>query len=178
MLTLEKMYNSIPIGKENAISKERLQKMWGLTNERSVRHAIAELRKMDNGDNFVIVSLSSCKGFYRTDDPEEILKYKKETLNRAKHTFAPLGKVNRILREDDTQLKITMLNRLKEAREEAGYKANEVIPIIKKYDPSFDKSMMSKIENNKCNPTNLQLSVMASLYKKTTAELTGTEIVL
>lgn len=178
MSTLEKMYDSIPIGKENAISKERLQVMWGLTSERAVRQVVAELRKIDNGDNFVIVSLSSCKGFYRTDDPEEILKYKKETLNRAKHTFAPLGKVNRILMENDTQLEFAAPNKLKEAREAAGYKANEVIPLIRKYDPSFDKSMMSKIENNKCNPTILQLSVMASLYKKTTAELTGVEIVL
>lgn len=178
MLALEKMYNSIPIGKENAISKEELQKIWGFESERAVRYTIAELRKMDNGDNFVIVSLSTSKGFYRTDDPEEILRYKKETLNRARHTFAPLGKVNRILMESDSQLELIAPNKLREAREAAGYKANEVIPIIRKYDPSFDKSMMSKIENDKCLPTKLQLSVMANLYKKTTAELTGVEIVL
>ena len=178
MLALEKMYDSIPIGKENAITKEELQKLWSLSSERVVRRTVAELRKIDNGDNFVIVSLSNCKGFYRTDDPEEILKYKKETLNRAKHTFAPLGKVNRILMENDTQLELAAPNKLKEAREAAGYKANEVVPIIRKYDPSFDKSMMSKIENNKCLPTRLQLSVMANLYKKPVAELTGVEIVI
>lgn len=178
MSTLEKMYDSIPIGKENAISKEELQKKWGLTSERAVRQTIAELRKIDNGDNFVIVSLSTSKGFYRTDDPEEILKYKKETLNRAKHTFAPLGKVNRILMENDTQLELAAPNRLKEAREAAGYKANEVIPIIRKYDPTFNKVVMSQIENNKCLPTRLQLSIMANLYKKPVAELTGMEIVI
>ena len=178
MLALEKMYDSIPIGKENAITKEELQKLWSLSSERVVRRTVAELRKIDNGDNFVIVSLSNSKGFYRTDDPEEILKYKKETLNRAKHTFAPLGKVNRILMENDTQLELAAPNKLKEAREAAGYKANEVVPIIRKYDPSFDKSMMSKIENNKCLPTRLQLSVMANLYKKPVAELTGVEIVI
>ena len=175
---LEKMYYDIPIGRENAISKERLQKIWGFDSERVVRRTIAELRKIDNGDNFVIVSTSSCKGFYRTDDPEEILKYKRETLNRAKHTFAPLGKVNRILMENDAQLELIAPNKLKEAREAAGLKANEVIPIIRKYDPSFDKSMMSKIENDKCLPTKLQLSIMANLYKKPVAELTGVEIVI
>ena len=175
---LDKMYDSIPIGKENAISKERLQTLWGLTNERAVRKTIAELRKIDNGDNFIIASTSGCKGFYKTDDPEEILKYKKETLNRAKHTFAPLGKVNRILLENDKQLEFAAPNRLKEAREAAGYKANEVVPLIRKYDPSFDKSMMSKIENDKCLPTALQLSVMANLYKKPIAELTGVEIIV
>lgn len=178
MLALEQMYNNIPIGKENAISKERLQELWGLGSERAVRQTIAELRKIDNGDNFIIVSLSSCKGFYRTDDPEDILRYKKETLNRAKHTFAPLGKVNRILMENDAQLEFAAPNKLKEAREAAGYKANEVVPLIRKYDPSFDKSMMSKIENDKCLPTALQLSVMANLYKKPIAELTGVEIVV
>lgn len=178
MSTLEKMYNSIPIGKENAITKEELQKLWGFSCERVVRRTIAELRKIDNGDNFIIVSLSNCKGYYRTDDPEEILKYKRETLNRAKHTFSPLGKVNRILMENDAQLELIAPNKLKEAREAAGLKANEVVPIIRKYDPSFDKSMMSKIENDKCLPTKLQLSIMANLYKKPVAELTGVEIVI
>lgn len=174
---LEKMYESIPIGKENAISKERLQTLWGFTNERAVRKTIAELRKLDNGDNFIIVSTSGCKGFYKTDDPEEILKYKNETLNRAKHTFAPLGKVNRILLESDTQLEFASPNKLREARESAGLKAKDVIPIIQKYDPNFNKVTMSMIENNKAYPTALQLKLMSRLYKQSTTELVGMEIV-
>lgn len=174
---LEKMYESIPIGKENAISKERLQTLWGFTNERAVRKTIAELRKLDNGDNFIIVSTSGCKGFYRTDDPEDILRYKKETLNRAKHTFAPLGKVNRILMESDTQLEFAAPNKLREAREAAGLKAKDVIPIIQKYDPNFNKVTMSMIENDKAYPTALQLKLMSKLYKQSTTELVGMEIV-
>ena len=174
---LEKMYDSIPVGKENAISKERLQELWGFTNERAVRKTIAELRKLDNGDNFIIVSTSGCKGFYRTDDPEDILRYKKETLNRAKHTFAPLGKVNRILMESDTQLEFAAPNKLREAREAAGLKAKDVIPIIQKYDPNFNKVTMSMIENDKAYPTALQLKLMSKLYKQSTTELVGMEIV-
>ena len=174
---LKKMYESIPIGKENAISKERLQMLWGFTNERAVRKTIAELRKIDNGDNFIIASTSGCKGFYKTDDPEEILKYKRETLNRAKHTFAPLGKVNRILMESDTQLEFASPNKLREAREAAGLKAKDVIPIIQKYDPNFNKVTMSMIENNKAYPTALQLKLMSRLYKQSTTELVGMEIV-
>lgn len=174
---LEKMYDSIPVGKENAISKERLQELWGFTNERAVRKTIAELRKLDNGDNFIIVSTSGCKGFYRTDDPEDILRYKKETLNRAKHTFAPLGKVNRILMESDTQLEFAAPNKLREAREAAGLKAKDVIPIIQKYDPNFNKVTMSMIENDKAYPTALQLKLMSRLYKQSTTELVGMEIV-
>lgn len=174
---LEKMYESIPIGKENAISKEKLQELWGFTNERAVRKTIAELRKLDNGDNFIIVSTSGCKGFYRTDDPEDILRYKKETLNRAKHTFAPLGKVNRILMESDTQLEFAAPNKLREAREAAGLKAKDVIPIIQQYDPNFNKVTMSMIENDKAYPTALQLKLMSRLYKQSTTELVGMEIV-
>lgn len=174
---LEKMYDSIPVGKENAISKERLQELWGFTNERAVRKTIAELRKLDNGDNFIIVSTSGCKGFYKTDDPEDILRYKKETLNRAKHTFAPLGKVNRILMESDTQLEFAAPNKLREAREAAGLKAKDVIPIIQQYDPNFNKVTMSMIENDKAYPTALQLKLMSRLYKQSTTELVGMEIV-
>lgn len=177
MLTAEEMYNSIPVGRENAISKEALQKMWGLQNERAVRREILELRKIDNGDDFVIVSTSSCRGFYKTNNKNEILKYKNETMSRAKHTFAPLKKVNRILSEVDTQLELIPPNRLKEAREAAGLQAKEVIPIIQEQDPSFNKVTMSLIENNKALPTALQLSVMSRLYKKTPAELIGMDIV-
>lgn len=177
MLTAEEMYNSIPIGRENAISKEALQKRWGLQNERAVRQEISELRKIDNGDDFVIVSTSSCRGFYRTNDKKEILKYKTETVNRAKHTFAPLKKVNRILSEVDTQLEFIPPNRLKEAREAAGLQAKEVVPIIQQHDPSFNKVTMSMIENNKALPTALQLSIMSRLYKSTPADLIGMDIV-
>ena len=153
-------------------------KTWkGFTNERAVRKTIAELRKLDNGDNFIIVSTSGCKGFYKTDDPEDILRYKKETLNRAKHTFAPLGKVNRILMESDTQLEFAAPNKLREAREAAGLKAKDVIPIIQQYDPNFNKVTMSMIENDKAYPTALQLKLMSRLYKQSTTELVGMEIV-
>ncbi|MGN1167181.1 MAG: hypothetical protein ACI4S2_12510 [Lachnospiraceae bacterium] len=178
MATLEEMYEDIPIGRQNAISKYELARIWNIRSERAVRARIEKMRAIDNGDGFVIVSLSSGRGFYRTDDIKEITAYKNETTNRARHTFAPLKKVNRILMESDMQqLELVPPNRLKEAREAAGLQAKQVISIIQQHDPSFNKVTMSLIENNKALPTALQLSVMSRLYKSTPAELIGMDLV-
>lgn len=177
MPTLEEMYESIPIGKRNAVTKEQLVEMWGYSSERGVRKTIERLRAMDNGDNYVILSSSHNKGFYRTDNVDEILAFKKETTNRARHTFRPLRKANRILKDmDSMQLEIVPPNRLKEAREAAGLKAKDVISTIQQYDPNFNKVIMSMIENNKAYPTATQLAVMSRLYNQSTADLIGMEI--
>ena len=178
MPTLEEMYYSIPIGKRNAVTKERLAEMWGYRAERNVREKIAEMRAIDNGDNYVIVSLSNNKGYYRTDDVDEIAAYKRETIHRAQSIFIPLKKANRVLLEmDNRQLENVPPNRLKEAREAAGLQAKEVVPIIQQYDPSFNKVTMSLIENDKALPTARQLAVMSRLYKCAPAELIGMETV-
>lgn len=79
--------------------------IWGVSTERQVRLIIAELRAQDNGDDYVIISLSNKKGFWRSNDPEEIQTFKRELMNRAQHTFRPLKKINRILEGgEDVQL--------------------------------------------------------------------------
>ena len=103
---MEKYYNDIPIGMENAITKKELQIRWGMT-ERAVRAKIQLLRAADFGDDMVIISRSSGRGYYRTNNLEEIIAYKQEVINRGKHTFLPLRKVNRILNEEN-QLKFTI----------------------------------------------------------------------
>ncbi len=95
-----RLYNDIPIGRENAVTKFELMRKWN-RSERAVRFIIQELRQVDNGDEYVIVSFSGGKGYYRTDNREEIEAYKRETIRRARHTFAPLRKVNRILENDE-----------------------------------------------------------------------------
>lgn len=97
MKTLDELYRDIPIGQDNAITKEELMEKWGVSTERHVRLIIAELRAQDNGDQYVIISLSNKKGFWRSDDPMELQTYKRELMSRAQHTFIPLKKVNRIL---------------------------------------------------------------------------------
>ena len=98
---------SLPIGRENAITYSDLMDLWGMS-KRGVRYRLHQLSQQDNGDGLVLIRSSSHKGFYRTDNKAEIEAYKRETLNRARHTFAPIRKINRILEQDETQLVIDL----------------------------------------------------------------------
>lgn len=91
-------WNSIPVGRANAITYAELCAKWG-KSERSVRHILHDLSYEDNGDNLILIRSSHGKGFYRTSDAADIEKYRKECTNRARHTFAPLRKIKRVLRE-------------------------------------------------------------------------------
>lgn len=176
MKTLDEMYKDIPIGKQNAVSRQELMAAWGVS-DRMVRSKIAAMRREDNGDNYAIISTCNGRGYYKTDNIKDILAFKKETTARGKQTFNALRKINRILQTNSNQMELVSVNRLKDARKAAGIQAKEVVEIVRKYDPLFDKSIMSRIENGRCAPTSLQLSIMADLYGKTPAELTGMEIV-
>ena len=90
--------NDIPIGAENAITRQALVSKWHM-NDRSVRETIARFRSEDNGDPYIIASHSDGRGYYRTNDPAQIRHYLNETIKRACNTFKPLKKVRRILKE-------------------------------------------------------------------------------
>lgn len=90
--------NDIPIGAENAISRQALVSKWHM-DDRTVRETIARLRAEDNGDDYIIVSHSNGRGYYRTNNPDQIQGYVRETTSRARNTFKPLKKARRILRE-------------------------------------------------------------------------------
>jgi hypothetical protein len=65
------LLNLIPYGKENAISREDLSKLTGWDEIK---------RLMRNGER--ILSSSSAKGYWRSDDPDEIERFLKESDNR------------------------------------------------------------------------------------------------
>lgn len=157
-------YNDIPVGKRNAITKEKLIDKWEMP-ERTVRRIIRELRLQDFDDDYIIVSRSKGKGYYKSNDLKEIEEYKKEVLNRGRHTFAPLAKVNRILAAERTST-------LKQIRKAKGLSNVEVIAALKQIDPSFDKSILSRYENGKSVPTKEQLKIMAELYEVSVEDLT------
>ena len=71
----------IPIGRENAITRAELAKLWKM-DDRSVRETIARMR------------------ITPTNDPE-LERYIKEGQARAKNTIAALGDAKRVL--DDAQ---------------------------------------------------------------------------
>lgn len=167
-------YETIPIGKENAISKVDLCELWNM-NERKVRRTVEKLRRTDNGDDFVIVSTSKRAGYYRSADRQDIKKFKKEMTNRAKHTFRPIQKANRILGVDEEQYSFT--NNLKMMRIESRLWVTTVVEELKKVDPRFDRSMLSRIENGLCMPTPLQLQAFSRLYHRSIEEMVGVTLI-
>ena len=68
----------IPIGSENAISRKELAALWNVS-DRMARKNISELREIDNGSNYVLVSVSKGSGYYRTQNlGKEGCHYKSE----------------------------------------------------------------------------------------------------
>ncbi len=159
---LEIYWNDIPTEKKDAVKYDVLC-MWWHTSERNVRLILHELSRMDNGDDFVLIRSSRNRGFYKTDDREEIEAYKKECLNRGRNVFAPIKKINRILSANKTQYSFT--NNLRVIREERNLRQAAVCAYMQVYDESFDTPMLSKMENGVCLPTPFQLLKLAELYE-------------
>ena len=158
---LERYWQQLPTGRENAAEYPALMAGWG-KSERETRKLLHELSLYDNGDDFVLIRSGKSKGFYKTDDKDEISAYRKECLNKGRSVFAPVKKCNRILRTDPAQLEI--FNNLRAVREWAGMKQKTVCKEMKQYDKAFDVSLLSKMENGVCLPTTYQLSKLAEIY--------------
>ena len=69
----------IPKGKENAISKENLCKLTGIKDERIIRDAIK--RQVESG--VPILSSSGHKGYWYSEDLEEIKEFIRENDHRS-----------------------------------------------------------------------------------------------
>lgn len=93
--TLAFYWNTIPVGANNAVDYPTLCSLWKCS-ERYVRRILHRLSCHDNGDDFILVRSAKGRGFYKTDDPEQIEAYRAECLNRGKSILAALKKINRI----------------------------------------------------------------------------------
>ena len=71
----------IPIGRENAVTRRQLCAITGLS-DREVRRQISTLRAGDDDANYVIVSASCGRGYYRTDDLDRIEHFIREMRHR------------------------------------------------------------------------------------------------
>lgn len=160
-LTLEKYWAELPTGSANAATYEELCARWNKT-ERDVRSLLHDLSAFDNGDDFILIRSSKKKGFYKTDDAEEIIAYKQECLSKGKSVFAPVRKCNRVLRANTTQY--SFMNNLRVVREGLSLKQSDVVWAMKNIDPHFDKPMLSRMENSVCFPTPPQLAALAEIY--------------
>lgn len=166
-------WNDIPVGKENAVTYNELCARWECS-PRAARAILHELSLYDNGDNYILIRSGGCKGFYKTDDEDEIRAYKRECLNKGRSVFAPVKKINRVLSENTTQY--SLLNNLRVVRESKGVTQREVCKRMKKYDRAFDKSLLSKMENGVCLPTYYQLSKLSEILACTPSELIAAEL--
>lgn len=166
-------WNDIPVGKENAITYETLCAIWNC-DTRTARAILHELSVYDNGDDYILIRSGKCKGFYKTDDESEIKAYKRECLNKGRSIFAPVKKINRVLKANTEQYSLT--NNLRVVRESKGLKQCQVCNVMKRYDRAFDKSLLSKMENGVCLPTYYQLSKLAEIYAVQPFELLNTNL--
>lgn len=159
---LNKYWEALPIGKENAATYPKLCEKWQMS-ERRARSILHALSLYDSGDNYILIRSSSGKGFFRTDDIETIKAYKKECTKKAKSNFAPLKKINRVLAGAE-DLQIDFLNNMKHARELKGMTQQEVVDLIQKHDKTVNAALLSKFENSVCLPTPYQLLLFARIY--------------
>lgn len=103
MKNLEYYWHCIGIGRENAVTYPQLCALWNC-NARKVRQILHELSYMDNDDSYILIRSSHGKGFYKTDNIEEIERYKREVTNRAIHTFKSLRKIRRVIKENEQKI--------------------------------------------------------------------------
>lgn len=170
---LELYWSDIPTVKADAVTYEELQ-MWWSVDKRDVRKILQHLSAFDNGDNYVLIRSSKNKGFYKTDNIEEIKAYKKECLNKGLSVLAPIKKINRIMTANTNQYSIE--NNLRVVREELKLKQLQVVDFMQQYDTGFDVPMLSKMENGVCMPTPYQLSKLSQLYNCEPTDLINADL--
>lgn len=158
----ERYWQDIPVGKENAVTYTELCGMWN-KDKRTVRSILHELSRYDSGDDYILIRSSSGKGFYKTDDPDEIKAYKNECLSRGRNVFAPIKKINRVLSVQGL-IQYTFDNNLRVIREGAGLKQSEVCLKMQKYDSAFNVPLLSKMENGCVLPTPYQRFLLSQIY--------------
>ena len=90
--------NDIPIGRENAIPWQELALKWN-TDQRGVRLIIAELRASKSGDGYAILSTTRGRGYWRSDNSEEIDGFVAEIEAMSRHLHLATKDAKRILKD-------------------------------------------------------------------------------
>ncbi len=78
-MTTEYIVNHIPYGKDKAVSRRFLCLLLGM-NDREMRRTIQQARI----EGHIIINDQTGRGYYRSDDPADILKQYKQNDHRAK----------------------------------------------------------------------------------------------
>jgi len=96
----------IPIGREHSVSRAALAQKWGVS-DRVARRRIAHHRMNVTDEHYAILSTSHGDGYWRSNDPQEIADFERETIARAKSTFASLRMAQRV-RQNINQTKMAL----------------------------------------------------------------------
>ncbi len=167
-------WNDIPVGAENAVTYEELCRIWN-KNARAVRKILHDLSIEDNGDNYVLIRSGHGKGFYRADDEDALQAYRKECLNKGRSNFAPIKKINRILKGNADALQGSVFNNLKAVRISKGIKQPAVCRALTEKGLRLDIPTLSKMENGVFLPPPHYLAAMAEFYGVEPCELVMVE---
>lgn len=168
-MNLESLWDTIPVGKENAVSYDELCELWGV-NARRARGILHQLSMYDNGDDYVLIRSSRVNGFYRTNNQTQITLYRQECLSRGRNTFAPLKKIDRVLNANNEQY--SFVNNLRVVREGKGMTQECVCRMIS----GIDESLLSKMENGVVIPSPYLTQHLARLYGVQAHELISTDL--
>ena len=163
MEKLQTFWDDIPVERANAVTYDELRELWNC-DKRKARAILHELSSFDNGDDYILIRSGKCKGFYKTDNEDEIKAYKRECLNKGRSIFAPVKKINRVLNAEKEQY--NFINNLRVIRESKGMKQGEVCNLIQQQtkDKTFDKPLLSKMENGIVLPTPRYAALLAKIY--------------
>ncbi len=98
----------IPVGRNNAISRSALTRLWGCS-DRNARNQIALFRAKPSDDGFAILSTAhQPAGYWRSNDKSEIERFIKETKARGRNTFVALRDANAALRHMNKQQRMVI----------------------------------------------------------------------
>ena len=165
-------YETIPVGRENAITREELANKWGVSQDKA-RHIIAELRAVDQGDDFIIFSSSDPQnpGYYKTADPAERRAFMAETKRRAINTFKPLKKAQRI--ENGNSNQYSLCNNLKIYRKDKGLSNEMLCEALTASGVPMSTPMLSRIENGHVLPSPRCAELMAEIIGCDVSDIFG-----
>lgn len=162
MSTLEVYRTDIPRGSEKAVGYDYLAIKWNMTR-RSVRRILHDISVTEFDDGLVLIRSAFDGGrFYLTNVKEEIMRYRKELVDKAMSLVEPARILNTAIDLEGDSLSVR--NRLRKVRMERKMKQTEVVEEMRKEFPTFDVPMLSKLENGIFLPTPSHLVTLARIY--------------
>ena len=97
-----KIIDIIPYGKENAVTRDYLHKMTGIP-DRDIRNAIKQANRELEPLGEAILSSSGRRGYWRTNDIDEMQQYLAESSHRRESTARHDEPIRRIIARETGQ---------------------------------------------------------------------------